>query len=69
MEAELAKRVYPEARSRICFSILVPTPSGFLSGRGQQASLAGSGRCALPSNQQRAAPSLSLGLDIYHLTP
>lgn len=44
MEAELPKWVYPEARSRICFSILVPTPSGFLSSRGQQAYLEGSGR-------------------------
>lgn len=44
MEAELAKWVYREARSRICLSISVPTPSGFLSSRGQQAYLPGSGR-------------------------
>lgn len=43
MEAELAKWVYPGARSRICFSILVSTPSGFLSSRGQQVYLEGSG--------------------------
>lgn len=67
MEAELAKRVYPEARSSVCFSILVPTPTSLLSSRGQQAALAGSR--PWHSTEQPAEGSRELHSGLCYLPP